>query len=448
MKNKKAVTAFVLAIVLLSTGVASVAASIVRNIFIHTLTTATTISNTRRDSEMVRIALTNQLHALMRYNRTMHTDDLSAFESDTFDNAIALVRIDVQRSGAIAENGQLSRALAYHDAWMKRMERIFAQDPRAMVPPINNTDSIKRHLILTLLADMERTSIFIDEQLSEIDAILDNQEAALNSAIAAQLPADVAIFAFIAVALAVSGMTAFLNSHRFALERQRSSRLAQAFGNAALPRSPHVVLDGILAPVSQADMVGGDWYDARMLSDGRMFLTVGDVTGHGIEAAMTMMQVRQALLGAAIGQLDPASVLYYVNREHAMSDLLHVSAICAYYDPCTRLLRYASAGFPAPLIREGHETRLLSYGGPPLGVDGDFRYESHREILKPGAAVALYTDGLIENEHDSSRGEMVLQRLANHMALDHFAHRLYRALFSSRKQHDDVAILTLHASSS
>ncbi|HYL26547.1 MAG TPA: SpoIIE family protein phosphatase, partial [Candidatus Nitrosotalea sp.] len=136
---------------------------------------------------------------------------------------------------------------------------------------------------------------------------------------------------------------------------EREHRVADRLQRALLPEQlPAIPGNGFYAayrPASDEADVGGDWFDAFALADGRVAVSVGDVAGHGLEAAVIMGEMRQAIRTAAIAAPDPAAVLDQVNRMVALREGVGmVTAIFGVYDPASSLLTYSSAGHPPPLL--------------------------------------------------------------------------------------------------
>ncbi|MGW5640766.1 ATP-binding SpoIIE family protein phosphatase, partial [Streptomyces sp. NPDC003832] len=158
--------------------------------------------------------------------------------------------------------------------------------------------------------------------------------------------------------------------------------------------------------------VGGDWFDLIPLSGGRVAFVVGDVVGHGINAAATMGRFRTAVHTLADMELPPDELLTHlddtVQRLSEQGDdpdraAAVVGATCVYavYDPVTRKCAMAAAGHPPPVIvdPEGRITHLDLPVGTPLGTGLTAAYESVELELAEGSILALYTDGLIESRH-------------------------------------------------
>ncbi|MFE0450241.1 SpoIIE family protein phosphatase [Streptomyces sp. NPDC058914] len=185
---------------------------------------------------------------------------------------------------------------------------------------------------------------------------------------------------------------------------------------------PHHVGGGAAVDVASryvpADMdhgVGGDWFDVIKLSGARVALVVGDVVGHGINAAAAMGRLRTAVRTLADMELPPHELLTHLDdtvRRLSEEDAdapdqvpAVVGATCLYavYDPVTRRCTMARAGHPPPAIidPQGHITFPDMPAGVPLGLGlGLAPFESVELELPDGTVLALYTDGLVESRDD------------------------------------------------
>ncbi|MGJ5756135.1 serine phosphatase RsbU (regulator of sigma subunit) [Streptomyces puniciscabiei] len=201
-------------------------------------------------------------------------------------------------------------------------------------------------------------------------------------------------------------LTALAGLIAHAMERAQrydsEAALARGLQQALLPRRlsahPQVETAGRYLPGTQGMDVGGDWYDVVEAGDG-LALVIGDVQGHGVQAAATMGQLRSAVRAFALGDRPPDEVLSGTN--HLLIDLDPGQfASCCYLrlDPATGRARIARAGHPPPLLRSPDgRTRLVDVpGGVVLGVDPRARYPVAELLLEPDAILALYTDGLVE----------------------------------------------------
>jgi len=181
--------------------------------------------------------------------------------------------------------------------------------------------------------------------------------------------------------------------------------------------------------------VGGDWYDAFETADGRIVLVVGDVAGHGVQAASLMGRVRNALRAYAFEDSDPASILLRLHRLiRNQDDDAMVTAFVARYEPDTGLMSWSRAGHPPPLlVAPGGDTRFLEdVNGAPLGTMAR-EYRTATTRLDPGALIVCYTDGLIErrdrilddglawlDERVHEYADLSLNNLCNRLADDPF----------------------------
>jgi serine phosphatase RsbU (regulator of sigma subunit) len=196
-------------------------------------------------------------------------------------------------------------------------------------------------------------------------------------------------------------------------EHQRSlaaeNRLAAQLQHIVLPIPAEPVdLPGLRVairylPAERASRVGGDWFHAATARDGNVILAVGDVSGHGVQAAATMAQLRHALGALAVTiTADPAELLTHLNELLYQGGLTAATAtmVIAHYDPATTTLRWAQAGHPAPLrSRNGATSGLPRPAGPLLGAMRNAQYDTAHTRLVPGDVLLFYTDGLIEHRH-------------------------------------------------
>jgi PAS domain S-box-containing protein len=196
--------------------------------------------------------------------------------------------------------------------------------------------------------------------------------------------------------------------------------------------------------------VGGDWYDAFTLADGRIAVTVGDVVGHGLHAAVAMGQLRTALAALAEYTASPSEALVRLDAFLARTQTTDFATVCfGVLDPETGVFEYASAGHPPMLLVSpaGDVRWLDDAGSPPLcGELGRVRPQAST-VLEAGSLVLLYSDGLIER-----RGELLgdgLERLALAGSalvaepIESVCDRLVEALGVDSSRADDIALLAL-----
>lgn len=161
--------------------------------------------------------------------------------------------------------------------------------------------------------------------------------------------------------------------------------------------------------------VGGDWYDAFLITANKLAVVVGDVVGRGIEAATTMGQLRSAIRALASAENGPARLLEGLDRFCERVDAARMATVVyAEFDLLSSEVAYACAGHLPPLLHEpaGSPQYLLQARSAPLGSRaGDRRRVEHRMRLAAGSRLLLYTDGLIERRGRTiDRGFEILAR--------------------------------------
>ncbi len=230
-------------------------------------------------------------------------------------------------------------------------------------------------------------------------------------------------------------------------EKRIADRLQAAFVQKALPVIPNLGFHASYMPAGAEAQVGGDWYDAFELPDGRILFSIGDVAGHGIEAAVIMSRARQAIISNALHETDPAAVLAKANQTLMLQEPKMVTAICGYIEPDTLAIRYATAGHPPPVLAEpGRVPFFLNHDGMPLGILSNITFGSFTVQASSGALLVLYTDGVIEHKRDLMDGERRLLDAAraavDGRAVDPAA-SVRHAIFGDKPPDDDVAIMTV-----
>lgn len=232
---------------------------------------------------------------------------------------------------------------------------------------------------------------------------------------------------------------------------QREHRVATALQAASLPRRlPQIeglVMDAVYVPGQHEAQIGGDWYDAFALPDGRVVVSIGDVAGSGLDAAVTMGSMRQIIRGIAQIHADPILMLNSADRALRLDDPdRFVTAFVGVIDPVASTMIYASAGHPPPFIRRASgELVELPSGDLPLGLRERLAGEPRTINIVDGDLLVLYTDGLIESERDLMTGTSALRNALADAQIDQIARP---ALFIQERvladaARDDVAVLTL-----
>jgi sigma-B regulation protein RsbU (phosphoserine phosphatase) len=166
----------------------------------------------------------------------------------------------------------------------------------------------------------------------------------------------------------------------------------------------------IAASWQPASGVGGDCFDAIRFSDGRLAISIADVVGKGIPAALLMSNLQAAVRAFASEAVEPQALCQQVNRILCgnIAEGRFISFFYAVLDAAHGVLTYANAGHYLPaLVRADGSVERLGAGGPVLGVIAGAEYEQAHVLLAPGDRLVIFTDGLTEarNADDDEFGE-------------------------------------------
>lgn len=197
--------------------------------------------------------------------------------------------------------------------------------------------------------------------------------------------------------------------------------------------------------------VCGDWYDAVDLADGRFTVAVGDVVGHGLEAATVMGMLRSALSAASRAVTGPAQALEVLGMyARSVEGALATTAVTVLVDTRSNLLVYSSAGHPPPVLLHSDGTceMLENATDPPLGARPEHVPRPQASAgYRRGDTLVLYTDGLIERRgEDIDTGLDLLRNGLGAMtdfAPDRLADALLERLGVAGGGHDDIALVVV-----
>ena len=308
---------------------------------------------------------------------------------------------------------------------------------------------------------LQRGKPYIDRFLQiddSLNAALDSRAAAVDQGFRRLLLPAIFLTGFMLIA--VFGAALYYGArqaqmmHRIDVETQRADaekriadQLQEAFQQQQLPSLSNLRFSATYMPASSEARVGGDWYDAFVLPDGCVMFSIGDVAGHGIDAAVTMSRARQTIIAASLQERDPGAVLAHANLTLLLQHTKFATAICGFVDPRTLAVSYANAGHPQGIfVTKNGVARLLDHAGLPLSVAHDAAYASFNLTVEPGSMLILYTDGILEYNRDLIFGEERLLRIASDVAkraIDNPASAIRDAVFTGYEPGDDVAIMTI-----
>jgi serine phosphatase RsbU (regulator of sigma subunit) len=232
----------------------------------------------------------------------------------------------------------------------------------------------------------------------------------------------------------------------YAREHQIANRLQHALLPTAFPAIPGLIIDATYKTGAGEADISGDWYDAFVLPGDRLVLSIGDVAGRGLDAAVLMGEIRHAIRAAALAGHDLAKVLQVANSVVRTGPNRMVTAAVVMIDAMTLQCTYANAGHPAPMLATREGIEILEESTFPLGVRDGLPAVTESLRLPSEALLTIFTDGLTEFDRDAVAGEAALQRAVK----DQFARletrptqAIVNQVLSGRSARDDIAILTV-----
>lgn len=248
-----------------------------------------------------------------------------------------------------------------------------------------------------------------------------------------------------------------IDLYRDSLAKQKLEEelsLAAEIQRRLLPEVPPQLDESELLGALKTSMeVGGDFYDFLTLPSGKIGIAVADVSGKGIPAAMLMTTLQASFRAEAAIEKSPAEILSFLNKSlYERSDQSKFATFFyASYEDTTKILHYANAGSYPPLIlsRDGRISRLQR-GGAIIGISEDSSYHEGMVKLKPADLVAIFTDGIIDQE--SREGEPFTEanlvhflRDNAHLSLTDIVEKLFATLlaFGHNKLKDDMTIVLI-----
>lgn len=236
---------------------------------------------------------------------------------------------------------------------------------------------------------------------------------------------------------------------------QQTTRVAEtlqaAFLPGRLPVRADLRFDALYLTAEREALIGGDWYDAFELPDGHIIVSIGDVMGHGVSAAVAAARIRQGIFAMALDSLDPAAILAKVNRMLGLQENAVATALVAIIDSKLTKMRYASAGHPPPILAApGKPAVSLTYGGVPLGVAAELEAQNVEVTLRRGAVILFYTDGVTEIRRNIESAEAVLKEevtnLVGDTSISRPAAAIQRAVMGADRPTDDAVLMVLQLS--
>ncbi len=253
-----------------------------------------------------------------------------------------------------------------------------------------------------------------------------------------------------ATSIAGQAALALDNARLYQQQKQFADSMQQSLLPRERPQAAGLDVGAVYASSARMD-VGGDVYDFLELADGRLAVVLGDVTGHGIDAAADMAMAKFVFRSLAREHSEPSEFLAAANEIvlEEIADGKFITMLYVTADGRAGELACASAGHPPLLVaRVTGEPSPLGVPGLALGIAGGQAYEVERVRLEPGDAAVLFTDGLLEARRDGELygEERLLDSLARHASLS--AEELAEALVEDCRSFggdltDDCAVVVL-----
>ncbi len=240
---------------------------------------------------------------------------------------------------------------------------------------------------------------------------------------------------------------AVANAKQYSREQHVAETLQRAFLNEELPQTETLQFNAMYQGAQVGSALGGDWYDAFSVG-GRIVMTIGDVTGKGVDAARLMVQLRQWIHMAAVVSSDTAEMMTLLNRALIMEGRDELAtAFIGVIDEEGRTISYTSAGHPPPFVKRtgGLPSALPGTAGVPLGATPEPGYGTHSASLDDATLMVFYTDGLTEVDRDPIEGEAAVERLLAGDEILFAANpaRYVSRLIAGKAASDDMAVLTV-----
>ena len=248
-------------------------------------------------------------------------------------------------------------------------------------------------------------------------------------------------------------VVAAIQARELEVEKAATQLLERSLLPARPPACPGLHFAARYVPVEERS-VGGDWYDLFTLPSGQLWIVVGDVTGSGLRAAVTMGRIRSALRAYTLLDEPPERVLDLVDRKvtHFEIDAI-ATVLCAAMDPPYDVMTLAVAGHPPPVLAvPGRPASFAETAvSPPIGFGFGAERPRTATTLSVGAGtvMAFYTDGLIERRGESlDRGLERLRQAVSADAPHNVARDIMRQCIGGSVPGDDIALLVMRRSAS
>ncbi len=231
--------------------------------------------------------------------------------------------------------------------------------------------------------------------------------------------------------------------------KHSAETLQTAFLPEPLPQHAGLRGDVLYIAAEREALIGGDWYDAFDLPGGRVAFSIGDVTGHGLEAAVSASRLRRSIFVAALEAEDPAEILTKADGAVASRQDAPATAMIAILSRDLRSVTYASAGHPPPIVAGPEHPRAYAGMRRPAvwHRHSDRVANAHGSIGTRRNALRFHTDGLTEFKRDIAWAERTLlaamTRLVNEPNIERPAAFIQRSIMGSERPADDTVLVVV-----
>jgi sigma-B regulation protein RsbU (phosphoserine phosphatase) len=193
--------------------------------------------------------------------------------------------------------------------------------------------------------------------------------------------------------------------HKVRLEKQRQDRelqIARGIQQGLLPKpsQPPAGFD-VAARSESCFEVGGDYYDVVPLEGGRLAVVLGDVSGHGVPAALLMSHLRASFHAEASRSSAPSEIVAAMNLvlSHATRTGHFATFFLAIFEPDGGRFRCCNAGHNFPWLVHAGAARSLEANGIPIAMIDGFVWDESVGVMEPGDTLVIYSDGVPDWEH-------------------------------------------------
>ena len=206
------------------------------------------------------------------------------------------------------------------------------------------------------------------------------------------------------------------------------------------------------------DKIGGDIYNLLRTHGDRYLVFIGDVSGHGISAALFSAAVQLVFKRAQVDNQSPAAILQEMNlaMSQGATGQFFLTAICALLDPHEQTVVWANAGHPSAILRRAGrgDSVLLESQAMPLNVDHDTTFVESEVRFEPGDFIVFYTDGVTECLNDAGQqyGQESLAKVTEAIGIPNDAEDaaqmilddVVRFVGDPPTAHDDMSVIVVH----